>query len=376
MFNIIKRNRKRDKESYISELRRKNRIDLYGELEVFGYENGKQIYYDFGENTITVWAKHSTMHLLTGEVFGNVGTSRLTGVNDHVDSGDSYKNADGTMISGRQYFTAPTFPGTDGWWSRPPSGDSTTHLYPFFPVKMLFGTGFEWYEWDEIPTAYQTEYTNDGWNKTTFDTNIDEAGNNYSAYYDISGDSLYKTRTMNDIYSDALTGTIGDTHFAVKGAIKDSLYNNSDGDSANIELVSGNYYAKKAYSGIGHPSFIYARRETRFYQTGAEVALNWDSNVENKITYTTTIPEQTGVNAGIYYPYNGYLLKEAGLFCDARFILKNTAPSSDSESDDSGLTEFDNYSSMPYGMMFSKRYISPITKNHSVSITSRWTIYL
>jgi hypothetical protein len=375
MFTIIK-NLRRDKESFLSEFKKKDRIDMYGEVEVFGFENGKQFHYDFGENTITVWAKHATMHLLTGESFSSYGASRSTSGSDHNDSSHPYINNDGTLVSGRQYFAAPTFPGTNGWWSRPNSGDSLTHLYPYFPTKMLFGTGFEWNDWDDISSTYKTEYISDGWAESDFDANISDVANVYSSLYDSSGDSLYPAKSMNDIYSDALSSTIGDTSFAVKGAIKDCLYNSESGDSTNLELVGGNYFPKKSFAGIGRPAFIYTRRSSRFYQTGAEIALNWDSNVENKITYTATMPEQTGTNAGIFYPYNGYILKEAGLFCDAKFFLNNTVPASDSASDDSGNREFDNYSSMPYGMMVAKKYISPITKSHSVSISVRWTIYL
>jgi hypothetical protein len=382
MFNIIKRNRKRDHKSLISELNRNDKILLHGEFEIIGTEKGKVVYYDKGDNTITVWAKHSTMHVLTGESFSSYGSSRLTGATDHVDLGDTYKNSDGTLVSGRQYFAAPTFPGTDGWWSRPASGDSLTHLYPFFPTKMLFGTGIEFRSWatgysDIGDSSYLEYFANSGWDSSTFDTNISNSSNVYSAYYDVGTGALLKTRTMNDITGDAIsTPALTETSFAVKGAIKNALYENNVGDSEKIELVDGDYFAKKQYAGIGKPAFIYARRSSRFYQTGSEISLNWDSNVENKITYTVTLPEQTGVNAGTFYPYNGYLLKEVGLFADARFVLKNTNPANVAASDNADLDEFDNYTKMPYGLMFSKRRIAPVTKSHSVTITGRWTIYL
>ena len=376
MFGIIK-HVKRDKASYASELKRKDFISLRGELEIIGTENGKIVHYDKGENAITIWGKHATMHVLTGEVFSNVGNTRSTSATDHVASGDTLVNNDGTIVSGEQYFGAPSWPGTNGWWSRPTSGDSATHLYPFFPVKMLFGTGFEWKSWADIGDSdYYTQYTNDGWNSTYFDDSaINDSGNYYSATF--SGDTLHKTRSMNDIYSGTLTTpVIQDTDFAVKGAVKNGLYENSVGDSTHIELVSGSYFLKKNYWGIGKPSFVYAKRESAWNESGAEVALDFDSNVENKITFTVTMPEQTGTNAGIFYPYNGFTLKEAGLFCDARFRLSDTTPSDDADSDDSGLTEFDNYTKIPGGIMVAHRYISPISKSHSLSVTARWSIYL
>jgi len=351
--------------------------EMHGELEIIATKNGKIIHYDKGENVVCIWAKHAAMHLLTGESFSQIGVTRNP--SQHGDTaGDSFHNKDGTMVSGEQYFSTITWPGPNGWWSRPAAGDSGSHLYPFFPTKMLFGTGFEWQDWATIGDSdYYTEYTTDGWNSATYNSNISESANNYSATYNHAGDSLYKTRTMNDIYSTTLTTPeLGDTQFGVKGAIKNGLYISVPGDSGKIETVGGNYFSTKAYMGLGYPSFIYAKREARFYQSGSEVALNFDTNVENKITFTVTMPEQTGVNAGRFYPYNGFVLKEAGLFCDARFRLKDTSPPNQAGSDDTATTEFDSYSKMPYGIMFSKRYISPITKSHDVSITARWTIYL
>ncbi len=245
---------------------------------------------------------------------------------------------------------------------------------------MLFGTGFEWRTWNSIGDSdYYDYYINtNSWSPTEFNNaSITNAANNYSADYDAAGDSLNYTRTMNDIYSTALTTpAVRDTDFAITGAVKNALYESSTDIATYLETVSGNYFPIHEYWGVGRPAFIYAKRESRFYQSGAEIALNFDSNVENKITYTVTMPEQTGVYAGDFYPYNGFVLKEAGLFCDARFRLKNTTPPNGAGSDDSALEEFDNYSSMPHGILFAKRYISPITKSHDVSITARWTIYL
>jgi hypothetical protein len=354
---------------------------LHGELEIEGRRGGKLFHYDKQDNKITIWAKHATMHMITGESFSQIGTSRLTAAGNHGDTaGDSSYNRDGTLVSGEQYFANPTFPGTNDWWARPVVGDSTTHLYPYFPTKMLFGTGFEWRSWATIGDSdYYTYYTaTDGWAEAEFDhSSITNAANNYSADYDTTGDSLNFNRTMNDIYSGTLTTpAITDSDYAIKGAIKNGLYESSVDDTAKIDTISGNYFSIQDYWGVGRPAFIYAKRESRFYQSGAEVALNFDSNVENKITYTVTMPEQTGAFAGNFYPYNGFVLKEAGLFTDSGFRLKDTTPPNDAGSDDSSLTEFDNYSSMPYGMLFAKRYIAPITKSHDVSITARWTIYL
>ena len=362
--------RKPDDEPFLYEMK--------GELEIIGSEGGEVFHRDKQRNKITLWAKHSTMHLLTGESFCQVGTTRLTGDSDFGVIGDSSVNNDGTMVSGEQYLANPTFPGSNLWWSRPAIGDSATHTNPYFPTKMLFGTGYEWGSWAGIGDSdYWSYYINtDGWTESDFDNaTISNVANSYSANF--VGDTLLRMRSMNDIYSATkTTPVITDSDYAIKGAVKNALYGSTAGDSTNIELVGGNYFPKKTHWGVGKPAFIYAKREARYYQSGAEVALNFDSTVENKITYTVTMPEQTSAYAGMYYPYNGFVLKEAGLFCDARFRLKNTSPPNDAGSDDSGLAEFDNYTSMPHGILFAKRYIAPITKSHSVSITARWSIYL
>jgi hypothetical protein len=145
---------------------------------------------------------------------------------------------------------------------------------------------------------------------------------------------------------------------------------------SKLQLINGNYFPSYNYWGVGKPCFIYARREARFYQSGSEIGLDFDTSMENKITYTVTLPEQTGTNAGIFYPYNGFILKVAGLFADARFFLRNTIPASDAQSDDASLQEFKNFTKMPQGILIAKRYISPITKSHDVSVTARWTLYL
>jgi len=370
-FHIIK-DRNRNAEPFPFKLR--------GVLEIIGSKNGEIFHYDKQDNTVTVWAKHATMHLLTGQSFSSIGgATRSVTAGEHVGAGDTLKNVDGTMISGQQFFGAPTWPGTNGWWSLPSIGDTATHLYPFFPTKMLFGTGFEGDTWVNAGDSdYLAQYVSDGWTSTLFNNAAKEdSSNDYSATTEASGDTLNKTRSMNDIYSSTLTTpVILDTSFAVKGAIKDGQYRNSIGDSTKITLTGGNYFSTKAYWGTGYPAFIYARRESAWNESGTEIGLNYDDNAENKITYTITMPEQTGTNAGKFYPYNGFVLKEAGLFCDAGFVLKDTDPSLKAESDDSGLDEFGLYRTMPYGIMFAKRYIAPITKSHDVSITARWTIYL
>jgi hypothetical protein len=366
--------------------------NIRGEVEIIGTRNGKVFHYEKGDNTVTMWAKHSVMHSLSGENFCNYGRLRSSAITDHsiyTSIGDSGLNTDGFEISGEQHFTNAAFPGTNGWWSQANAGLGGSFIYPFFPTKMLFGTGKEWQNWTQIgDSAYWSYYISaagGSWDTSTFDNYVLDAGayggtnvvNEYSNAYDTVGDSVPRKRTMNDIYSSLLvTPVIQDTDYGITGAVKDGGYRYTRGDSVKLNLVGGNYFLKNALQGIGKPSFVYARRESRFFQAGTEIALDWDSTVENKITYTVTLPEQTGINAGKFYPYNGYVLKVAGLFCDARFVLRGDAPADNAHSDDSALQEYRNYNKMPFGMLMAKRYIAPITKTHDVSITCRWTIYI
>ena len=381
--------------------KRKNPLDsffqLHGKLEVWAYKNGRLIHYDNGENTVMLWAKHSTMHLLTGESFtswGETGTPRPNQRYTDTDDGAAHTytspgvgvNKDGTLLSGQQYFAAnssvsPAY-SEDWWWSISNANAELTEgdisdtdsemKYPFFPTKMLFGTGFEFDAWSSVPTDYQTQYTADGYTSSHW-ANVSDTSNLYSNEYTTG--ALVQKKTMNDIYSGSLTTpVITDTDFAISGAIKNGDYTDgtgtqrgSVGSPGTKTYYEGSYeYLIKDWAGIGDPSFIYATRVLRNHATGAEVSLSADSNVENKITYTIVMPEQT--TNGEFYPYNGYTLKEAGLCCDARLILGNSVPTTG--------TELEIYEKMPYGILFAKRYIAPIAKTHDVSITAQWTIYL
>lgn len=414
--NIITKRSKRD---IAGELRKNGFVNIHGVLEVMAHKNGKMFHYETGDNVVTIWAKHATMHMLTGESFSTHGKQRI--FDDGFYGGDDTahtataigegRNLDGTLLSGEQYFstnTDPTF-SPEAKWSKATvnpetglgdaSGTDGSMIHPFFPTKMLFGTGFEYTSWNDIIQQHGDEsvdpnsgytgiarqgfYENEGWDESIFEDGISDTDNDYSARGD--GSSLLKTRSMNDIFSGSITTpTIQDDDIGVPGAIKDGLYDDSAvyrGDTGSApeseqktETSEGdNEFLKRKWRGIGRPCFIYSTREQRFFQEGSEVALSYDTpQGENKITYQVIMPEQTGDNAGIFYPYNGYTLKVAGLFADARFLLNNTDPTSVA----SDPEELRLFQQMPYGLMYAKRYISPIRKSHDVSITSRWTLYL
>lgn len=395
----ILKNRKNDDEPMMHNFR--------GELKVWGERNGEVIHYDEGHNVVTVWAKHATMHLITSESFsshGNIGTNpivyskRSKSSSDHI---EGTLNKDGTLISGEQYLGDNL--NYNKYWSAPSNltvnqgiGDSPDGFeYPFFPTKMLFGTGVEYANWAGVVAAGRdgditdiTSYKhpkNGGWtglpvvgqSVIDFDQSINDPANYYSNNYDSVNKVMVPMRTVNDVYEGILAGASPtETDFGIPGAIKDATF---DGTNVlgKLELVDGKYFAKQQYSGIGRPSFIYCQRNTRFMGAGSEVNLangttSGTTDLESKITFTIVMPEQQN---GEFYPYNGYTLKMAGLFADARMLLGNTVPNGNIATDGSA-GEFANYQTMPCGIMWAKRKIAPIYKSHDVKITAQWTIYL
>jgi len=390
-------------------------FQLKGELTITAEKNGEVIHYDKGHNVVTVWAKHATMHLLTSESFSTHGTvleetgeelvysSRSIADGDHQ---EGILNADGTLISGDQYlgdnsdyydagltqhkhFNKPANLNVEG-----AVGDSAGvdgFIFPFFPTKMLFGTGIEFSAWDSVSAAGRdgadtdiTSYVhakNGSWNLSDFNTHVDDLTNYYSNIWNEDTKKLVPARTVNDVYSGVIAGASPtEFDFGIPGAIKDATYRGTS-ESHKLEMVDGKQFASGSFRGIGRPSFIYTTRN-RFMKEGSEVRLQVGSTVgtgdlESKITFTVVMPEQP---TGEFYPYNGYTLKMAGLFADSRMLLGNYVPQDDfitaPTTTDFTENEYSNYQKMPGGLIWAKRKIAPIYKSHDVKITAQWTIYL
>lgn len=388
-------------------------FNLKGKLTIIGERDGEVFHYDEGDNVVTIWAKHATMHLLTSETFSTHGTvldptqtelvysSRSIADIDHQ---AGLLNADGTLVSGDQYLGGNQDYYDTGMsqlkhFNKPANlnvdssvGDMTSgFIFPFFPTKMLFGTGVEYPNWDAVRAAgrdgAETDITsyvhpkNGGWDQSSFDDRIDDVVNYYSNIWDETEKELTPARTLNDVYSGVLSGaTPSELDFGIPGAIKDSEYRTTS-DSFKLETIDGKQFAAGSFRGVGRPSYIYCTRN-RFMKEGSEVRLQTGStsgteDLESKITFSVVLPEQP---TGEFYPYNGYTLKIAGLFADARMLLGNKEPQDDfvSQPTETDLTEneYANYKKMPGGIMWAKRKIAPIYKSHDVKITAQWTIYL
>jgi hypothetical protein len=383
-------------------------MKMRGEVEVWAYDkDGKLIHHDKDHNVVTNWAKQATMHLMTGEVFTTHGdrdindtenfssrARRSSEASDHILGS---VNNDGTLVSGEQFLgDNSNYP---QYWSdntvvlNPVDGDNTDEdfHYPFFPTKMLFGTGVEYKDWQAViddgkDGNGQDGYANPangGWSEVAFDdvlttTNVDYS-NYYSTVWDGTGYKLLKSRTLNDVYAGSLSNVenpLDEDSFGVKGAIKDATFNGQNGLTV-LAPVDNKYFATGSYKGIGQPAFIYAKRASRFMQAG-DVELNegqlvGTEHLESRITFTVTMPKQ---DAGEFYPYNGYTIKQAGIFADAAMLLRNSVPADETDNDDINNLEYINYVKQPCGIMWATRNIAPIFKTHDTEIVVQWTIYL
>jgi hypothetical protein len=363
-------------------------FDFKGELNVRAWRDGKLIYHDGGDNTITLWAKQMVMHLLTGDVFTQLGETGKTmvksDVSTHINTEGAGLNGDGMIISQEQFWWDYAI-FTQGFWSKANdlfvSKDMTGNIYPLFPTKMLFGTGKEYATWEEITNPLEVDFlTQEGYSVANFITNINDVTNNYySGTVDVNGTKqkygsgpIVKSRTVNDYVRTRIEGSPQNNEYGVCGAIKNGTFSTEatgvvDGKIALSE--SGEPSLVPEYSGIGKPCFIYCRKENYWDDAAGDVFLsNEGGGYINKITFTVNMPDQTEQSGSLnkFYPYNGFTLKEVGLFNDGLLSINN------------GITGAGtyNYDNMMCGMMMAKRYIAPLVKDAGISISAQWTLFL
>lgn len=392
-----------------------------GFVDVKGYkvsEDGskKLIYHDCGDNVVTDWMRHTIMVMLTGSVFSKNGNSSLpnpgaiasrqsdsafsmlgqTNIYHSEKTADtSGKNLDGYLLNGKQYF----FNASDitKKYSRPAESLENDNIYAYFPTKVLFGTGKEYSSWDVLQTenetanaTWYTEMLNSyGGDVTTaknnFDANIDIICNTFSGsisknIYSGNG-NITKMRTVNDPTASsniiATTSTMN-KNYGVVGAVKTFYFDEiTDEDYLQSTLTDSGRLLKPVNRGVGRPCFIYFNTPQDNGKTkegwddaaSAEVALTKDNSSVylNKITFRITMPAQSAAEnaVGKYYPYNGYTLKQMGLYNDA-CLTTGVDASQDSNSYA--------YNNMKHGMLLAVKNITAFQKTSDTEIVLTWTL--
>lgn len=353
-------------------------LKMRGELEVIVRDKDDNITsYQKDHNTITDYMKHEIIHLLAGDVFSNNvpisdGSTVLYSTIDSTRH-DSTKNEDGMLFSKSPYFfdlsTSNYAYKFVNYETSSNTGVTSSYICPRYPVKMLFGTGHEYKDWDSLSLAYGSDEAVNNILKYTqelFTGNIQDVKNYYSGTINVDN-SLIKCRTVQPL--DTLVKTtppIVSNDFGIVGAIKDCFIENNGIDITN-KYSAIDKMAKPEFRGVGRPSFIYAERSLvsviqdnisampGYVKIGKSAA---DSLIENKLTFSVIMPRTNS-----FYPYNGFILKEAGLFSDSLFRV-------------SGLNVGSTTGKMPCGTMLAKRYISPVLKTEDNSIEFIWSIYI
>lgn len=362
---------------------------------------------------------------------GDIYKKICSGFNPDNHSASEFRNLDGQLVSGQPYFY-------DG--NTIDNGERTTLLsqvYPTpvnaqtgdrlqfnFPTKMLFGTGLE----DKNGTDVETTYSNDfgatvtpgaiavlnGYSSGTSDLSIMFKGCSSAAdsEYGISQQkklsnwysaNAYRCRTLQPASTDPMKTlpTANDT--AIKGAIKNCFIEESAYDASLYNPTTK--MALAPYRGFGYPCYIYALRSTRsFYHDnegnrevyyGVNTTLGGDSaSYETEVTYTVVMPAQPVASDSIttFYPYNGWVLRQAGLFCDSRFQIRSVddtvttgAPALSeaaflNDVNSSVASDSDNAhnyrDSVGGQMLFTRNLSSPILKTADDEVTFIWHIFI
>ena len=373
-------------------------LGVRGELEVIVKDKyGNITDYQKGHNTVTDWTKMQVIHLLAGEIFTKSNNLYSTGgTNDLIlnnEAGDGYLipqkinlsstapshstaiNTDGYLVSGESTFFSP-----ENTISQFDYTDTSGYVNYNTPTKMLFGTGMEASNLTEASTEYSNEQSV---KNTSVSNSIIATSNGFSSINDLDSNmfppsylnndqnyyssSTKKVRTLQPLTLNTIPTEVSSTSTSIKGAIKNSyitsstdFYDNTDENSSNMATAS--------HRGMGLPSFIAAKRDNdNFYvDTKNNVYIQKSeesSKYEDKITYSVVMPN----TQGSFYPYTGWILKEAGLFCDSRLIF--------SRGGDLPIYP-DEYTKMPSGILMFKRNITPVVKAEDSEVEFRWSIII
>ena len=390
-------------------------LGIRGELEVIVKDrDGNVLSYERDHNQVTKLAKMAIIHLLAGEI-GTVdsnlycenGSARAYNSSsvassakiassfvpdNHTNNDESGKNnTDGLLVSGKSFFYDGT---TVKNLSQVTLKDiSSSALCANYPTKMLFGTGMEAADIETAKGLYASEIGGtdaSSFSSSAISEDIVATLNGYDDYDSASGmfsnigvgenwyvnelsdaSSAVKCRTLQPATTNPLpSNEVSADTTAIKGAIKNGLIHNGN------DSVSPNN------KGIGYPCFIYATRSTvGFYNEGKEGsggienevyyqknAAIQNTNYETEIVYTVVMPAQpSGTTLDSYYPYNGWILKQAGLFSDSRYLLRSV-PSIGTQS------VYDN--SVGGQLLFVRNLSSPILKTQDNEVIFNWHIFI
>lgn len=381
-------------------------FSMKGNLQVFGFDKDKRlIHIDRGDNVVTNWAKQTIMKTFGG--FGYLEAQPdVVAQTDYINmttSGAAHSasvNSDGYSISSQQFFEdvgPEQIRGTK-------AADLPDTYQQFYPTKMLFGTGMEIY--DSGSGVMKIHFTDGGTDAADYTFSSAEfakligygsaleinniistipggIGNNYSDVYasvtPFAPSSFVRTVDSNDptlIAKIKNTGFSAD-NYSIAGAIKNNGYT-AEGTVSTIFSnypENDDYVINLAYRGVGRPAFVHIDRSLLDLTSTSSVYVNKTSGaISNRITFQVTLPNQTGPN--YYYPYNGYYIREAGLFSDARFYSDNLTGSNLVPIEGDEPEVFKAYRRMLYGMLLAKRRIATIYKAHDNSFTFQWTLYI
>ncbi|MDR0677009.1 MAG: hypothetical protein LBF97_08255 [Elusimicrobiota bacterium] len=348
---------------------------------------------------------------LGGSVAGG-GTVLNISTDYHQEVGNSNSgiNLDGYLIHDKQYFwkdnNTSERPTVAFKYSQAYNRNGSA-IFAHFPTKILFGTGKEYANWDTLQEENET--ANAAWYnelknkfggsadltvaKNTFNENIAMLCNKYSgsiANNLAAGNSgLLTCRTVNDPNSTSVINTtsLASKDWGIMGAIKTPYFSSAEStDFLNDTITTEGKTLRPQYQGIGRPAFIYFTNESvseagwgiqpynEYWDSPANaicVSLSKDTakTYLHRISFHIYMPSQTGAEnaTGAYYPYNGYVLKQMGLFNDT--LLKTAVSESNIESTSNWA-----YRNMPCGVMLAKKNITPFYKSADTDLDIIWTL--
>lgn len=365
-------------------------VGIRGELEVISRDRaGNILSYDVDHNEITKWMKHAIIHLLAGNIFSEqrenadyIYSKIQDGTSFHSTNPTTKANGDGMLLTGKQFFHDGLSTSGFSFGNAIPSDTGSSYVCPTYPTKMLFGTGKEYSDsnlYDSLLTYYGLatsggeaeleKFLGSEVNSANYTNNIDNSTNYYSNTLNSTNDGLKQCRTIQPAdftnIDTPTSGTVSRDETGITGAIKDCLITNSNTQDDNFNTATG--MANSLFRGVGRPAFIYGERdETGLHSSNVNSGnvniskYSTTARYEDKITFSVVMPQN---NQSEFYPYNGWILKEAGLFSDSLLRI-------------GGSTDNDTYFKMPSGIMLAKRYIKPIMKTADTEIEFRWSIYI